>query len=241
MRSPRDPVVTSLSRMAAFSSLARSAGRSACSGFGAAPVLPLLLFFVLTAFAGCRTGLVDQRAGDCGAGLVSCNDECVNVQVDPAHCGGCDRACASRQLCIDGGCLCPSPLRTCGAACVDTGSDPANCGGCGNACLSGQRCQGGACVAACNGGNLDCAGHCIDPNHDDANCGACGVVCPRQRHCSNGSCVCGPGETECGGACAALDSDPDHCGDCAIACAPAELCSLGRCARFCDRSCHSFH
>ncbi len=45
----------------------------------------------------------------CPSGRVLCGSTCRNVQVDPSHCGGCDRACASGQTCVAGVCTTPPP------------------------------------------------------------------------------------------------------------------------------------
>ena len=37
----------------------------------------------------------------------ACGDGCVDVRIDPEHCGACDRACAG--ACVDGRCRCPVP------------------------------------------------------------------------------------------------------------------------------------
>lgn len=40
----------------------------------------------------------------CGAGLTECGG-CVDLQSDVSHCGACDAACASSELCVSGACV----------------------------------------------------------------------------------------------------------------------------------------
>ncbi|AKF86664.1 hypothetical protein MFUL124B02_31120 [Myxococcus fulvus 124B02] len=40
-----------------------------------------------------------------GGGVVACAGACVNTGVDPAHCGACDNACASEEVCEEGACV----------------------------------------------------------------------------------------------------------------------------------------
>ncbi|MFK7986309.1 MAG: hypothetical protein AB8I08_09785 [Sandaracinaceae bacterium] len=39
---------------------------------------------------------------ECGAGAESCDGACVDVRLDPAHCGGCGVACEDGLVCSDG-------------------------------------------------------------------------------------------------------------------------------------------
>ncbi len=57
-----------------------------------------LVFMVLA--TACSTGSVQY----CPEGTVPCEGECVNTDVDAAHCGACFQACADGQLCVDGDC-----------------------------------------------------------------------------------------------------------------------------------------
>lgn len=59
---------------------------------------------------GTTTGDTSSSSGDTSSGapvcdpLVLCGDDCVDTDLDPAHCGGCDNACADDQICLDGQC-----------------------------------------------------------------------------------------------------------------------------------------
>jgi len=84
----------------------------------------------------------------CQEPLQTCEDECVDLQSDPEHCGSCGTACEGEELCSLGECSssCADGLEACGQACADLSSDILNCGGCGEACQTGQTCEDGACV-----------------------------------------------------------------------------------------------
>ncbi len=92
----------------------------------------------------------------CQEGTAACGGECVVIQSDARHCGGCGMACASGLVCQAGQCAQSCTLgvtERCGSGCVDTRTDVRNCGGCGVACDTGQSCRAGRCtfdvVAAC--------------------------------------------------------------------------------------------
>lgn len=40
----------------------------------------------------------------CPAGFESCGSACVDLSKDPGHCGICEKACASGELCSNGTC-----------------------------------------------------------------------------------------------------------------------------------------
>ncbi len=188
-----------------------------------------------------------QQRVTCPAPLLTCDGACLDLRVDPAHCGACDHACAAGQVCSAGACAatCAAPLVACGAGeaarCVAVQDDPANCGGCGTACGAGQVCEQGACRDACAlGGGTRCGEACVQLATDGAHCGACDHACPAGQVCSAGACAptCAAPLETCGAgavaACADLRSDPAHCGACDVACGAGQLCAAGRCALSCE-------
>jgi len=83
----------------------------------------------------------------CSTGTDKCGSDCVDLGSDEAHCGLCDRACSSDQICIGGVCKCTWREATmCDNKCVDLKSDIYNCGGCGNTCGENAYCINGACA-----------------------------------------------------------------------------------------------
>ncbi len=98
----------------------------------------------------------------CDLGEVLCSMECVRIDSDPRHCGGCDMPCAMRDVCSGGACVrvCRAPEEICDGRCFDpsVSNDPDNCGSCGNRCASGL-CTLGSCVDAT-------AGHVVLVGHD---------------------------------------------------------------------------
>ena len=63
-----------------------------------------------------------------------CGSACTDLQIDPANCGQCGRACVSGASCNNGTCACGAETNLCGSACVNVLTDPRNCGGCGKMC-----------------------------------------------------------------------------------------------------------
>jgi hypothetical protein len=98
---------------------------------------------------GSGSGAMVPDGGMCpGAGEQSCNNVCVNTEVNPDHCGSCSNVCGAGQVCASSGCAssCPAGLQACNRTCVDESSDNANCGTCNHACGAGMGCVGGSCV-----------------------------------------------------------------------------------------------
>jgi hypothetical protein len=83
---------------------------------------------------------------ECRAGLMRCDDECVDIASDDDNCGMCGRECED-MLCNAGECAaaCSDVLDACEDACVDLSSDPLNCGACERDCHPSQICTDGEC------------------------------------------------------------------------------------------------
>jgi hypothetical protein len=147
----------------------------------------------------------------CGSLQALCGSDCVLLSNDPKHCGACDHACATGQVCSAGNCLCkidagtPDAAVLCGVACVDTSADIANCGTCGNVCTAPLSCVAGVC--ACPGGGALCGGACVDTKNDGVNCGACGTICSAQDQCTTGQCCASMVSPSGGGADAGAGAD----------------------------------
>jgi hypothetical protein len=86
----------------------------------------------------------------CADPQVICNEQCVDISLDPENCGDCNNICAS-GVCIASDCLaCEAEESVCGQQCLNLATDPDNCGACGNPCMSGL-CSNGLCEAAGTG------------------------------------------------------------------------------------------
>jgi hypothetical protein len=88
---------------------------------------------------------------------VAVTDSCTPPYESVAHCGACDIACNSMDICSlgDSGTfqcvpLCAPPLSDCNGTCVNESDDPDNCGTCGNVCKSGF-CVGSLCTGTTQG------------------------------------------------------------------------------------------
>lgn len=171
------------------------------------------------------------RGEDCPTGNIVCDGECTDVSTDPAHCGGCDVACADCRSGVCGGDdgRCPEGMVDCTGECRDLSGDPEYCGGCTDyLCRNGESCWNGVCV--CRVELTPCSeGGCVDTFSDPFNCGGCGVTCPGA--CSRGVCSddCEAPYENCGGACADLMTSPLHCGSCGTRCAQDQVCLEGDC------------
>ncbi|MBK8257845.1 MAG: hypothetical protein IPK82_34905 [Polyangiaceae bacterium] len=91
-------------------------------------------------------GKVLVEGPPCEEGLVTCNGQCIDLEVDAENCGACGVACDS-GTCSGGECApktCPVNENLCNGVCTDINSDPNNCGGCNIVCSSGA-CDLGTC------------------------------------------------------------------------------------------------
>jgi hypothetical protein len=121
--------------------------------------------------------------GDCGNedGVPTRCPWCVDLRIDPAHCGACNKTCprtgTGYVACNAGQCgRCPSteptvcddpsftPFKPAGPRCVNLQTDQLHCGACGTAC---PRTTGNARTACTNGACARCpspnSAVCVDP------------------------------------------------------------------------------
>ncbi|WP_437781486.1 MXAN_6577-like cysteine-rich protein [Sorangium sp. So ce1097] len=130
----------------------------------------------------------------CAPDLAACDGGCVDLRVNPRHCGGCGHACAADERCEGGACVCDAGLEACDGGCVDLTSDPHHCGGCDTRCAHNGTCSDGACL--CNEGLVDCDGKCVDLMRSPEHCGECGAACGPGLVCQAGTCACLVGDYE---------------------------------------------
>ncbi len=151
----------------------------------------------------CVPGCNDQQA--CPNGLACCSNECIDIAVDVAHCGGCDSPCAPDHATAD----CSGGV--CGVGSCDNGYE--DCNGAAN-----DGCEvSGACACApnqqyaCYTGPMGTqnVGMCADGvqtcNAQGTALGPCvGQVLPGIELCNSGA------DENCDGT---TDEDPDFDGD----------------------------
>jgi len=158
-----------------------------------------------------------------------CGDDLVDLSSNREHCGDCDNACGSREMCLNGTCVCEQGTDACDGACVDLDSNADHCGNCDTACPSDASCEGGSC--RCDDSDLDiCSGECVDLNTDSDHCGGCGDACPSGASCDDGSCECDNSAHQvCADRCVDVATDEEHCGGCGDACPTGATCTASNC------------
>ncbi len=94
----------------------------------------------------------------CGGGTELCSGMCVNTDLDPLHCGGCDIPCSlpntTSAFCASGACgvaTCATGFGNCDGVAstgceTNTNIDDNNCGGCGIICGADEVCGAGICT-----------------------------------------------------------------------------------------------
>ncbi|MFP2905288.1 hypothetical protein ACLESD_09570 [Pyxidicoccus sp. 3LFB2] len=96
------------------------------------------------------------------ADLVPCGDVCVRTATDPAHCGGCNKACATGEVCEEAACIATCQLdgRQVTAGTVNAANPCEQCMPAtsatqwtqradGTSCNPGQVCSAGVCSPKC--------------------------------------------------------------------------------------------
>lgn len=180
--------------------------------------LERLLFAALFSCLGaCASPLVGL---ECKPGFTRCDQICVDLQMDPQHCGSCGRECATGAMCAAG---------SCSNAIGDGGPDAS---GSADAGTQSPLCEGegSADDCICGFGELKCGTICVQAGTDPNNCGQCGLTCDAEDFCVNGGCLadCDSPLVACGATCIDLTTNIDHCGGCFSGCASA-LCTAGVC------------
>ncbi|MCS6797969.1 MAG: hypothetical protein NZ898_05490 [Myxococcota bacterium] len=160
---------------------------------------------------------------------------CVSIGEDPAHCGGCGRACAAGQRCVGAMCV-GTP--------IDAGPrDATPSGDCRPTCASSERCCGTSCVPLSVPPGTDGRS-----NGSFANCNGCGFACDPMRAsaCSVPLGMSGPPRCMCGNfnqcsttercvmegtifRCVNTSNDVSHCGEIGRRCGEGETCVMGTC------------
>lgn len=193
--------------------------------------------------------------GDCRTGTDLCGERCVDLSVDPTHCGECGNECDEGLVCRSGECE-PAGGRPSGggggtAGQPSTGGDAgampggagAEAGVGGNSGSGGRGGRGGAGGASGRGGGAGSSGQagaggavCLPPFDTADQCGDCDTVCTEPSplcapdDLGGYQCVpeCEPPLIACGDQCVDVNVHPLHCGGCFNIC-PSGICQAGEC------------
>ncbi len=189
---------------------------------------------------GCTSPIV---GAECAPGFSICGASCVELSVDPDHCGACETPCADGQSCSEGRCggqdggvdRDAAQARDAG---TDAGAWDAGAWDAGARDASPRDASprdagtsdAGTATTGCEVGELRCGRECVRPSVSARHCGGCDVACAMGEFCIAGSCTdaCLAPRATCGDVCVNIFSDPDHCGGCSRAC-PSGVCSGGTC------------
>ncbi len=143
----------------------------------------------------------------CPDATVNCGGSCVDTQIDSAHCGACDNACAAvngSAECTAGACVisaCDQGFADCDddydTGCENTLDTAAACGDCDTTCISQNGaavCTDGVCaISSCNTGFGDCdqsyANGCEQALDSTSHCGICDNACLAAEVCEGGQCL----------------------------------------------------
>ncbi len=157
------------------------------------------------------TGATPTTSGSQGASTALCEQcagQCVDLDVDPEHCGACDSPCAppsecvagvcepalctgcdaQLELCVEGECVCKPGLERCAGACVDTSSEAEHCGGCSEPCVDGLCISGVCTMGSCSAPLSQCGDLCVDGSKHPLHCGECNNSCEADELCADGEC-----------------------------------------------------
>lgn len=185
-------------------------------------------------------GLAEPNVCGCPSDETFCEDECVDTDDDPDHCGECDRQCAEGESCEEGKCACTlEDYVECEDECVDTTTNSDHCGGCNSPCGEGMFCVDGECEIDCPSDTTACDDVCIDTDNNPNHCGECDNPCEDDVEAASPVCIEGscsyecddPEDTFCESVerCIDTDVDVDHCGGCDNPCDDGEVCVGGEC------------
>lgn len=105
----------------------------------------------------------DQGVACDNPNLTSCEEECVDTDIDPNHCGTCGNTCGDGQSCSSGSCvdLCEEGQLNCGGQCIDPETNADFCGASGTCTgenvgedCGDDQCSEGACISEVYLGSL---------------------------------------------------------------------------------------
>ncbi len=190
--------------------------------------------------------------GACKVGYTVCGADCVDLLVDPNHCGRCDVPCPPGLACGSG--ICGGPVDGSRDALADVSGDTATDGPISDGSQDGTVSSDGSSDGSTGDGSTDgtvgdgntgdgsadasadTADACPPPPYNTAaRCGSCFIQCiAPNSECllEAGNFVCKPPCTPpleaCNGICVDKQTDPFNCGVCDKVC-PAVICLGGIC------------
>ena len=185
----------------------------------------------------CTTGCTAADPLLCGA-------ECVNPNMSPNHCGGCNVKCPAVENgipeCNTGVCAftCKPQFHACAGKCPAV-TDPATCGPTCTPCPAPggggtATCVNDVCGVTCPATSRVCGSKCVTKT-DPTACGAACTVCPVPAGGGTATCIanicgttCPATHHLCGGACVPK-TDPATCGAACMACPVPKTASAATC------------
>ena len=193
----------------------------------------LLLWFAAAAFVAVACDAGGLVGGDCKAGRLFCNGQCIDPLTDPNNCGSCNNVCAPGLVCSVGDCVAPGSGGMGGTpggagAGADAGGTAAQGGedSGGNTSgglpeTGGMTGEGGAAGGSANGGRTARGGSggseptpvggapgCLPPFDSAEQCGDCDT------QCSGDTPLCAPSALDDSYECVPLCPPPlEACGD----------------------------
>lgn len=202
-----------------------------------------------TATGGTPSGGMSSTAGQggaggepCAAGLVRCDDDCVDLDSADAHCGSCGNPCDQDPVHLTCGAVVPGQCGCAAAAqCGEGGECDVSNGVCTcqeTPCAVGETCLppiGGSEATCSCGGGVACvapftcclAGGCRDLGVDPKHCGACGRACPGNAWCGAGACMCRSNTCRMGGGDGTCNTTTGRCTCGGSVCAEGQWCLPG--------------
>ncbi len=165
---------------------------------------------------GCDSDSVTINGNECDECVgtqLCCDNKCVDVSSDSAHCGSCTIACDPGIACVN-------------ARCESKSCTPTTCEALGFVCGSADDGCGGSLNCGSCSGNQDCRnGQCVDPGCTPATCEALGFVCGSADDGCGGSLNCGScsGNQSCqDGQCVDSGCTPTTCEALGFVCGSAD-------------------
>src|SRR5262245_55342019 len=98
-----------------------------------AVLFSLLVAMVALGIPSCGSDEATTPVVPADASCTTCGTECVDLNTDPRHCGGCATKCDPGSTCVAAKCAvaCPTGQVGCAGTCIDPKTSPKHCGASG--------------------------------------------------------------------------------------------------------------